>query len=547
MRHSKTAVQEIGVIRKDWRGRIRVALVYPNRYAVGMSNLGFQTVYALLNDIDAVLCERAFLPENDTDEIRTIETKSRLSGVDIIAFSVSFEQDYLNILSILEKAGIPLRSCERDESHPMVIAGGVACFSNPEPISAFTDCILIGEAEAMPLPYFFDLFAQYRDNRGKCLELMAQEFSGVYVPAFAPHHVRRAYLKDISQHSTSTVVLSKDTAFDNSFLIEVSRGCPHGCRFCSAGYIYRPPRFRTAAHIIESMDIGDSMTDRIGLVGAAVSDLPNIGMLCDYATEKHIRLSFSSFRADALLPELIGVLNSSRVKTATIAPEAGSERMRKVINKGITEAHILSGTEILVSNNIPNLKLYFMIGLPTETDEDILEIVSLCKKIKAQFLTASRVKGHIGEITVSINSFVPKPFTPFQWAAMDDAGILKKKISMIRSGLKGVANLKIQADDPKHAIIQALLSRGNRNTADMLVQAHRNNGNWAKTLKEFSLNPESYPNNELSYDDTLPWEFIDHGIDKSFLIREYERAKAGKSSPPCSMKFDSCKLCGVCG
>jgi radical SAM superfamily enzyme YgiQ (UPF0313 family) len=188
-----------------------------------------------------------------------------------------------------------------------------------------------------------------------------------------------------------------------------------------------------------------------------------------------------------------------------------------------------------------------MIGLPTETDEDILAIVELCKKIKAHFLAASRVKGHIGEITVSINSFVPKPFTPFQWAAMDDVAMLKKKINMIRSGLKGVANLKIQADDPKHAIIQALLSRGDRNTADLLLQAHRNQGNWAKTLKEFPLNPKSYPNNELSYDDTLPWEFIDHGIDKLFLIREYERAKAGKSSPPCSMTFDSCKLCGVCG
>jgi radical SAM superfamily enzyme YgiQ (UPF0313 family) len=537
-------VHEIGVIRKDWRGRIRVALVYPNRYAVGMSNLGFQTVYALMNDIDDVVCERAFLPENDTDEIRTIETKSRLSDVDLIAFSVSFEQDYLNILSILEKAKIPLRSCERDESHPMVIAGGVACFSNPEPIAPFMDCILIGEAEAMPLPYFFDLFAQYQEDRGKCLEMMAQEISGVYVPAFAPHQVRRAYLKDISQHSTSTVVLSKDTAFDNTFLIEVSRGCPHGCRFCSAGYIYRPPRFRTADHIIEAMEIGDSVTDRIGLVGAAVSDLPNIEMLCDYATEKHIRLSFSSLRADALSPELVGVLNSSRVKTATIAPEAGSERMRKVINKGITEEHILSGAEILVSNDIPNLKLYFMIGLPTETDGDILEMVDLCKKIKAQFLAASRVKGHIGEITVSINSFVPKPFTPFQWAAMDDAVVLKKKINMIRNGLKGVANLKIQADDPKHAIVQALLSRGDRNTADMLLQAHRNKGNWSKTLKEMSSYPKT---GELSYDEILPWEFIDHGIDKSFLLREYERAKAGKSSPACSMKFDSCKLCGICG
>lgn len=540
----KTAEQEIGAIRKDWRGRIRVALVYPNRYAVGMSNLGFQTVYALFNEIDDVVCERAFLPENDTDEIRSIETGRRLSEFDIIAFSVSFEQDYPNILKILEKAKIPLRSCDRDESHPLVITGGVACFSNPEPIAPFMDGILIGEAEALPLPRFFDLFAENREHRGKCLELMAQEISSIYVPTFAPHPVRRAYLADISQYSANTVVLSRNTAFDNTFLIEVSRGCPHGCRFCSAGYIYRPPRFRTAAHIIENMDTGDSMTDRIGLVGAAVSDLPNIGMLCDYAAEKNIRLSFSSLRADALSPELLRVLNQSRVKTATIAPEAGSKRMRSVINKGITEDHILSGTEALVSAGIPNLKLYFMIGLPTETDEDIFAIADLCGKIKARFLAASRSKGHIGEITVSVNSYVPKPFTPFQWAAMEDALVLKKKISMIKAGLKGVANLKVQADDPKHAVVQALLSRGNRDTADILLQAHHNKGNWAKTLKESSLNRKICA---LSYDDTLPWDFINHGIDKSFLIREYERAKEGKSSPPCSMKPDSCKLCGVCG
>lgn len=543
----KTAVQEIGVIRKDWRGRIRVALVYPNRYHVGMSNLGFQTVYALMNDIDDVVCERAFLPENDTDEIRTIETGSRLSDIDIIAFSISFEQDYLNILNILERANIPLFSCKRNESHPLIIAGGVACFSNPEPIALFTDCFLIGEAEALPIPHFFDLFAQYREDRQKCLELMAQEISGVYVPAFAPHQVRRAYLKDLSQYSTDTVVLSKDTAFDNTFLIEVSRGCPHGCRFCSAGYIYRPPRFRTADHLIERIEVGASMTNHIGLVGAAVSDLPNIGMICDYATEKNIRLSFSSLRADALSPELLGVLNSGRVKTATIAPEAGSERMRAVINKGITEDHILTGTELLVSNDIPNLKLYFMIGLPTETDDDIIAIVNLCKKIKARFLAASRSKGHIGGITVSVNSFVPKAFTPFQWAEMDDAVVLKKKINTIRNGLKGVANLKIQADDPRQAVVQALLSRGSRNIADMLMQAHRNKGNWTKTLKESPLNPKSYADKTFSYDDVLPWEFIDHGIHKSFLIQEYERAKAGKNSPACSMKSESCKLCGVCG
>ncbi|NJL59201.1 MAG: radical SAM protein [Desulfobacteraceae bacterium] len=346
------------------------------------------------------------------------------------------------------------------------------------------DAFLIGEAEAMRLSEFFEVVAEYSEDRNKCLEMLVQQFPFVYAPAFGKHPVHRVFAEDISQYLTTTTVLSRDTAFDNTFLIETGRGCSHGCRFCAAGYVYRPPRFRSLDALIQAMDIGVSMSKHIGLVGAAVSDLPDIKALCHHVRDKDIRVSFSSLRADALSPELLSVLKQSRVKTATIAPEAGSERLRRVINKGISEDDILNAAERLVSEGIPNLKLYFMLGLPTESEDDINEIVHLCKRIKERFLAASKLKGRIGDITVSLNCFVPKPFTPFQWAAVNDIKLLKHKIDMVRKGLKAVANIRVQADDPRHAPVQAILSNGDKTTATLLLNAHHHNGSWTKTLKE---------------------------------------------------------------
>ena len=522
-----------------------MALAYPNRYFLGMSNLGFQTLYALLNRIDAVACERVFLPEDDQTPLKTIESGWRLHDADCIAFSISFEQDYLHLLRILEKADIPLPASERDESHPLIIAGGAACLINPEPIAPFIDAFLIGEAEAMRLSEFFEVLAEYHEDRNQCLEMLARQFPFVYVPALEKHPVQRVFAEDISQYLTTTTLLSRDTAFDNTFLIETGRGCSHGCRFCAAGYVYRPPRFRNLDALIQAMDIGVSMSSHIGLVGAAVSDLPDIRELCHHVRDKDIRVSFSSLRADALSPELLSVLKQSRVRTATIAPEAGSERLRRVINKGISEENILNAADLLVSEGIPNLKLYFMIGLPTENEDDINEIVHLCKRIKERFLAASRIKRRIGEITVSLNCFVPKPFTPFQWAAMNDIPMLKHKIEIVRKGLKRVANLKVQADDPRHAPVQAILSRGDKTISDLLLKVHKNDGNWLKILKETDLS-ETDVYRERASEEIFPWEFIRDTVDKSFLRKEYERAMNGKSSPVCPMLPESCGLCGVC-
>ena len=565
--HGRFAESEIGTIRKDWRGRVKVALVYPNRYHVGMSNLGFQTVYHQLNEIEHVVCERSFMPE-DIDlisgRVTTVESGRPVSDFDIVAFSISFENDYLNLLTILQKAGIPLLAGNRENPHPIVMAGGVACSLNPEPIALFIDCFFIGEVETM-LPRFFDIFSPGLLDAGRrsCLKQLAGNVPGIYVPAFyktaynadgtissfkpvcdVPDRVKRVYLKDLSQTETCSAILTPHTTFARTFLIEVGRGCPHGCRFCSAGYIYRPPRFRPLSLLEKNLEQGLMVTDKIGLVGAAVSDLPDIKKLCAQAHQKGSKVSFSSLRADAIDPEFVSVLKQSRVKTATIAPDAGSERMRRVINKGVTEDDVLNAVNYLVSGAIPNIKLYFMVGLPTETMDDVEAVVKLCKQVKNEFLKASRLIKRIGKITVSINSFVPKPFTPFQWVAMDSIPILKQKIKLIKNGLKGVANVRVHADIPRWAYIHALLSRGDRKVSQVLSLANRNKGNWAQTLKATSVSLDSYIYRERCFDEILPWDFIDHGIKKSFLKQEYYMAMQSKTSPICPMR--SCDLCGVC-
>ncbi len=555
---------EVSLIKLKQQAPISVALVYPNTYHVGMSNLGFQTVYRLLNDVDGIVCERAFLPDPatiPTGDIISVESQRPLHTFDIIAFSISFENDYPNLLTLFEGAHIPLRAIHRNATHPLVICGGVTSMLNPAPIAPFMDCVFIGEAETI-LTDFMVLYKRVSD-RDTLLLHIAQELPGVYVPRFyredyqvdgvyqaltplkdVPANIQRVYVADIETKPACSNILTPDTTFDKTYLVEVSRGCPHGCRFCGAGFVYRPPRYNDTDDLRDCIRTGRAHTEKIGLVGAAVSDLPDLGHLCNLAQELEVDISFSSLRADALDQNLIAHLKNSGVKTATIAPDAGSERMRRCINKGITEKDILAATEALVSHGIPNLKLYFMIGLPSETMADIDAMVSLCKKVKHTFLKSSRPRGSIGEITVSVNCFVPKPHTPFQWAPMDDIQSLKQKQKHIKQSLKRVANLRVHADIPRWAYIQALLSRGDGRVADLLEAAHRNQGNWPKTLKEALINADFYVSRERASDEVFPWDFIDHGIQKPYLLAEYRKALRGITTEDCDP--ETCRRCGVC-
>ena len=560
----KKKIIEQGAIVKKGKGFIKAALVYPNTYKAGMSSLGFQTIYKIANKIDFVACERVFLPDpkqktqgfsgnpqgaHDLQVTSNLQVKSLESGLhlnqfDIILFSISFENDFIHIVQLLEKAGIPLRSLDRNHTHPLVVAGGVACFLNPEPIAPFMDCFLLGEAECL-LEQFFDKFIENFDRKS-FLHTLETKISGAYVPFLHtdknPFQIKVQYLNNLDNVTTATSILTPETVFKDTFLIETLKGCPHGCRFCSAGFVYRPPRIYPAKNIYAAMDTAMGKTNKIGLVSSAIADHPDITNICDYGLEHNFKLSFSSLRADKLTNEFIRALSNAKVKTATIAPEAGSKRMRDIINKNIDESDILLAAQRLVNAGIMNLKLYFMIGLPFEKDSDVMAIVDLTKKIKSVFLTASKKQKKIGTITLSINPFIPKPFTPFQWAAMTDVATLKKRVTLIRQGLKKIANVKINVESLKKAKIHALLSRGDQKAADLLETA-LNNG-WSFTMKQNKAYCDSIVYKDIPVDAPLPWDFLDNHVKKKFLAKEFIKSRQEKKSNSCPMiDCTKCKIC----
>ena len=334
----------------------------------------------------------------------------------------------------------------------------------------------------------------------------------------------------------------KKCSFQNTYLIETGRGCPHGCRFCSAGFIYRPPRFYPKKNILKSIEKGKKLTNKIGFVSAAVSDHPSINEICEKTCQLGLQASFSSFRADVLSQNVLSSIGKSSVKTATIAPEAGSQRMRNIINKNISEDEILNCTDYLVSSGIINLKLYFLIGLPFEEPEDIYEIVDLIKKIKQTFLQASKKQKKIGTITVSINPFIPKPSTPFQWVGFTSEKILKKRIQIIKNALKKIANVVVKIESIKQAKINAFLSRADRKAADIIEAAHAQG--WTKTLKDNKKYIEPIIYNTWDTELDLPWDIVDTGLKKSFLIKEFKKAKLANTTLPCPII--DCKKCKIC-
>lgn len=560
-----SSFDETGAVFKRGKSLINAALVYPNTYEAGMSNLGFQTVYRLINDIETVYCQRVFLPAHKGKNTKpsSVETGLTLDAFDIILFSISFENDYIHLVSLLSEAGLPLRSSDRNHIHPLVVAGGVACFLNPEPISEFIDCFLLGEAELLIAPFFRELAIQ--KNRNQFLLTLESNVQGAYVPALhspilwehsppdmassdvlavktAPSKIKVQHVPDLSAIQTTTQILTRNTAFKNTYLIETGRGCPHGCRFCSAGFIYRPPRIYPETIITSAMDQAAKLTNKIGLVSSAVSNHPDIDSICKFGIERKLNISFSSLRADALTDDLITSIAGSVVKTATIAPEAGSQRMRDVINKKLDEPLILSCVRRLVTAGILNLRLYFMIGLPYETDEDAEAIVNLSLKIKHEFLESARKQKKIGTITLSINPFIPKPFTPFQWAPMLPEKTLGQRFAIIKNRLKKVPNVKLNFESLKQARINALLSNGDRKAAD-IIQTAATIG-WSKAIKLNQAYCDSIWFSHHSPETVFPWDFLDAGVQKKFLLKEYTRAGLEKTSPACPMI--DCLKCRIC-
>jgi radical SAM family uncharacterized protein len=559
---------ERGTVYKAQGIDVEIALVYPNTYHVGMSNLGVHQIYTILNSRADTACERVFLPdEEDIEEyIKTrtklfsLENKRPMKEFDILAFSVSFEQDYPNILEMLDLSGIPALKRDRSEDDPLVILGGICSFFNPEPLTDFIDAVIVGEGEEV-VAEFIDA---YRENRGKGrLDLLRAvgRIPGIYVPEFydvlynedgtikerkvidpsAPDRIVKRTVKDINRMPAATVILTPNTEFSDMYLSEITRGCGRHCRFCMAGYIYLPPRNLSLERAKAQAEKADDLCGKIGLVGAALSDYPDIGEVCA-AIEGGV--SVSSLRADSMSEALIDRLAKSGHKTIAIAPEAGSERLRNVINKGITEADILRAADMVFGRGIPNLKLYFMMGLPTETQVDVDAIISLAEKVREVQLKHARPAGRIGGITLSVNSFVPKPFTPFQWEPMDAVESLNKKQRHLEKAVRKIGNMNIIHDLPKWEYIQALLSRGDRRIGSLIKTAHEKNGDWKAAARELKMDTDFYVTRRRAFSEVLPWDFIDIGVRKDYLRNECERALEGKFTPVCRVGL--CKTCGVC-
>ncbi len=566
--------EERGTIIKDWGGKISVALAYPNRYSVGMANLGFQTVYQSLNKLPDVVCERVFFPEPEDVKVLerdpaasliSVETQRPVRDFDILAFALSFENDFVNVLAMLDYSGIGFFPPDRSGHDPFLMAGGVAAFLNPEPIAPFFDFFILGEAEDI-IPGFVKVFKEcleHGSDRKEVLEELVRKVPSVYVPSFYdvcyaddgrisgfvpkgqyPHTIQSHRKKDVSTPCT-TSIFTPNCEFSNVNLIEIGRGCGRGCRFCAAGYVYRPPRVVPMQSITDAAERLRKTATHIGLLSPAVSDHPEVESICGDLKKKGFEVSVSSLRADSGTPMLIRNLSESGHFSVAIAPDAGSERLRRVINKNLTESQILDAAENLVRHDILSIKLYFMVGLPTETRADVEEIVHLVKRIKHRIVSSSKGKKKLASLTLSVNSFVPKPSTPFQWTPFLPVNELKERIKIIKRGLKGVSNVKVHSDLPKWAYRQAMLARGDRKIALLLQAVHNNRGNWNKALSQVNLNGDFYACRTREKDELFPWDFIDHGVKKSYLWEEYQRALLEKTSPACDV--DKCRRCGVCG
>lgn len=542
---AETHLQQYGRV-----GQLAVCLVSPSRYQTGMSSLGFQTVYALLAGSTGIRCERGFLPDREELEeyrrsgtpLLSLETSTPLADFDVIAFSTSFEPDYLNIPLILNLARIPLYSSARSQSDPLIIAGGAAFFINPEPVADLIDAICIGEGEDV-IPAMIATLLSPVDNGRRGLLQALSAISGVYIPALyhpryhgdslvgydteadAPLPVTRAPVC-LEQHEPSASrILTDNTEFGDMFLVEVSRGCPRGCRFCSSGFIYGAFRQQPFDNIVALIDQGLDHRSKVGLVGAAVSDYAAIGRLCRYIVEKGARVSVSSLRVDRIDPDMLDALIASGHKTISLAPEGGSQRMRDLIRKNLTETQILDACGMLIERDILNLKLYFIIGLPGETDADLDELVRLVETIRERVIAQGRANKRLGEITLSVNPFIPKPFTPFQWCGMEPLPSLERKVKLLEGRLKRLSNVKLKVESLRESYLQALLSRGDRRLSALLIEMAQGM-NLKKASRSCGIDTDRFVGRTIAGDELLPWSIIGTA-DHAMLRREYERALAG--------------------
>jgi radical SAM superfamily enzyme YgiQ (UPF0313 family) len=556
----ETLAREVGFVRKPHGGRLRVALSFPNSYFVGMSNLGLQTTYKLFNADERVVCERVFLPPKQElagllarrEPLVTLESQTPVNRFDVLAFSVSFEWDYTNILTILRLAGLEPRASRRDPRDPLIVIGGAVTFVNPEPLAPFADVIAAGEAERL-VPALADAwFAE--PTRERLLERLAVS-RGFYIPHLydvvydgpgkvaaiapragsdAPVIVRKAAVKT-TEHldPPSTTVFTPDTEFGSRLLIEVVRGCANLCRFCWAGYNYLPVRPFPASRVLQIAEAARPHANRIGLVSIALCDHPEIEHILERLVEMGYGISPASLRLDDLTEPIVSLLRRSGERSITIAPETGSDRLRRVINKTVTNAEILDRADLIFGAGIENLKLYYMIGLPSETDDDLVAIRTLTGEIRERMIAHGRARGAVGRVVASVNPLVPKPGTTYQWMPMTRTDVIEEKIARLRGLTSDLDNVYFNIKSERHSYYQGLLSLGDRRVADVVEVAGRNGGNWRAAVKDVGLDADAYLYRDRSADAFLPWQIIDGAGRSDFFRAELEKgARAEWTLPP---------------
>ena len=564
--------KEVGYVRKPHGGRLRVALAFPNTYFVGMSNLGFQTVYKLFNAESDIVCERVFLPPKTElaaqlasgAPLLTIESQTPVADFDVLAFSVSFEWDYTNVLTLMRLAGLRPRAESRTVRDPLVVIGGAVTFVNPEPLALFADAIASGEGE-MLIPSLLRAFNAASD-RADLLRLLAAE-RGFYIPSFydvqyaengtiaayvpregtgAPPVVKKAALKTTDAvDPPATMIFTPDTEFGSRFLVEVVRGCANLCRFCWAGYNYLPVRAFPKDRILQLAEQARSHSNRVGLVSIALCDHPEIEEILVRLSGMGYAISPASLRLDDITPRIVQLLRESGERTITIAPETGSDRLRRVINKTITNDEILASAEMIFAAGIENLKLYFMIGLPTETDEDLVAIRDLVLQLRTIMLAHGRGRGHLGKIVGSVNPLVPKPGTAYQWLPMEDDTLVERKIQRMRGLIAGIDNVYFNIKSERHSFYQALMSLGDRRVAPAIEAAERNGGNWRAAVAETGVDADFFVFRDRSHDPVLPWDIIDGGMKSDFFRSEFDKSLREEWTLPPKRQKENARLLPV--
>jgi radical SAM superfamily enzyme YgiQ (UPF0313 family) len=556
----KRLTREQGTIRKDWGGRLPIALCYPNSYAVGMCNLGFQSVYSLFNSARGFVCERVFAEPvligsssagrgdwtgdesyrvqsrlEALGEPLSVESQRPLGDFSVVAFSLSFELDYFNIGDVLRRAGVAPLAVDRVETDPIVIAGGPAVSGNPEPVAPMLDAVIIGEVEPV-MAGLQDVFLGGGSRADQIARLA--KLPGVYVPAqysigytsagtierVTPADpelalpVARLNARNVNDFHTMSAVLSPDIELGDMFLVEMTRGCARGCRFCLAGYTSLPVRHRQVDHLIEAVQHGIGLRKRIGLISAATSDHPQLEQLLARMLEVGADVSLSSLRIDRISPFLVEALVRSGTRTITLAPEAGSQRMRDVINKRLTHEQIVQAAELAGRGGIPKVKLYFIVGLPGETDDDVRELAALSSEILAR--TREHQRG--ARVAVNLSPHVPKAQTAFQWEAMATVETSTRRIKLVQRALAPLG-IDVRFEAPAAQRIQAILARGDRRLAPVLLETQRLQ-QFEPNLKKHGLDPEFYLG-AMDPNGIMPWSLVSTGVPEWYLKQEFGRAR----------------------